>query len=521
MKYPYIFVITMSIFLVACGSPSEPLLQKSVQTDILVESSAVIDINLSDSGSQVVATIGNQSINLSELDDTMLLALFDLEWRKYELRKEMLGKLIAHRQISEVELETAVLLQPPLPPRLEIPADKRPARGSVNASVSLAIFCSFQSSHCARLQPVIKQLEQHYGDAISLRFYDLPQRFHRYAVAAANASHCASEFKQPWRYMDSLYSDISSLDKNRFMTISEQLGFDQKQFELCLDESRYFDNIKADMAFADQLGLGNVPVVFINGLYTKGPKTFDAYQYYVEQELTRLGEPLKHLSQKAAIESQLSFILTATTVSNDSSKSTALIKLEGNAESTEYRVGSQLLDYVELVGIDERTVMLNNRGQLEFLRLSVSEGHELLVVQSDLASQGAIMESMREARNDSELGTTRGPKSNKRSLPSAGEMTLSKEWLQNQLIGVSDLKAYFHNAEHVVEGHHLVKLDNIDDHRFYNTLGLKSGDVLMRVNDQWVHDGSNPLWETLESGEPTKIILMRKGLPVRYDYTVR
>jgi len=42
----------------------------------------------------------------------------------------------------------------------------------------------------------------------------------------------------------------------------------------------------------------------------------------------------------------------------------------------------------------------------------------------------------------------------------------------------------------------------------------------MRVNNQWVHEGENPLWDSLEKEKTVSVILMRKGHPIRYDYNI-
>jgi type II secretory pathway component PulC len=100
-------------------------------------------------------------------------------------------------------------------------------------------------------------------------------------------------------------------------------------------------------------------------------------------------------------------------------------------------------------------------------------------------------------------------------------MTLSRDWIDNQLLDQTSLEKHFYNADHIVEGNHLIKLDNVDNQRFYTTLGLKTGDVIMRINDQWVHETQNPLWATLQQNELMTLTVMRKGLPYRYDYRIK
>jgi len=513
MKYLYFFLFSFNLCLITACKPSSVASTQAPFIELNEEPSEPISQK-----SEVVATVGDEIINLKALDQTVQLAIFDLEWRKYEIRKSALNKLIAQRQFfSNETLQSEIFLAPPRAPRLDLPQDKRLVKGHANAPVLLSVFCSFQSSHCARLQPTIKKLEAYYGESVRLRYYDLPQSFHRYAKAAANAFHCANEFGKPWVYMDALYADITRLDKARFLIIAEQLGFDLNTFEPCLDERRYDSNIKADLQLAGKMGLGNVPVVFINGLYTKGPQTIEAYRYYVDQELVRLGAILKTAVDQKLMESKLPITLMATTVGNNERNSTALIKLKGSNEGSIYKVGESLSDNIVVLRIEQQRIIIINEGRNEFVNLQASKGDGVKYAGTGHSAKEVSEVSLNQA---DEADAKQSNEAKQRELPATGEMTLSKDWLANQLIDKASLNAHFNNAEHVVEGQHLIKLNNIDDQRFYNTLGLKTGDVLMRVNDQWVHEGENPLWDSLEKEKTVSVILMRKGHPIRYDYNI-
>jgi len=524
LRYLLLAPLTLSALL-ACNPNTETTKPKPSEDMKAIKTVAE---TASSQTENIVAKIGNQSIELQELDTAIQFSLFDLEWRKYQIRKDMLSRMVAQRQqlLSKESTESPsseILLTPPEAPRIVLARDKRPVKGKQDAAILISVFCSYQSSHCARLQPIIQQLETHYGETIAFSFYDLPQGFHRYGIAAANAYHCAETAGSPWAYQSALYSDTSKLDKQRFINIAEQLGLDLNAFESCLDESRYLVNIKADIDMATKLGLGSVPVIFINGLYAKGPQDFDAYRYYVDQELTQLGHAHKPLDkpkkEQKLIVSQLPIFLLATTVSNNEKSSTALLKLPESEHKSLYKVGDQLLEHVKLVKIEAQRILINNQGQREFVKLQTSIGHDITTVTTSDGSMQMPTEafeaepSYNEERHKGEM--------KQRELPVTGEMVLSKDWLETQLINQTQLEQHFYLADHVVEGHHLVKLDEITDQRFYNTLGFKTGDVLLRVNDQWVHEGQNPLWDSLAKTEKVSVVLMRGGFPVRYDYNIQ
>ena len=232
---------------------------------------------------EIVARIDGHDILLSDVDAPIRLGLYDMEWQAYQLRRESLKRLAA-KSGGRVE----IFLEPPVPPRLNVKLGNRPIRGVSDAPVLLTVFCSFQSSHCARLQPVLEQLRKDYGEHLALAYFDFPQAYHRNGLDAAIAARCGSEDKVNWAFYDSLFGIYDDLNFDRFSRLAVQTGVTPNRFKACYDEKRYEQDVRDDVDYARSLGFGNVPVVLVNGLYVKGPKTAPAYQYYIDQELSRL-----------------------------------------------------------------------------------------------------------------------------------------------------------------------------------------------------------------------------------------
>jgi len=467
----------------------------------------------------VIARLGERTVSIEEIDAPIKLRLFDLEWRKYELRRAVLKRKIDEYINKNEHLENAspesvgVFLTPPSPPRVEFPEDKRPLKGSAYAQVHIALFCSYQSSHCARLQPVIQELEARYKGSISFGFYDFPQSFHRYAKSAANAVHCAAELSTPWEFQSAIYADISQLNTERYLSIAGQLGFDKTIFSACINEFRYKDKITSDMAFGQKLGLGNVPVFFINGLYVKGPQTTDGFGYYIDEELNRLGAIKPVLST-------LPIKLLATSLSNKTEESTAIIQYLETNEIRTYKTGESLNKKIKLVTIEEARIVIDHRGRLEFILLKNSLNSQSLA-NSDNTDTDTDTESVEQETTDIRSQDEHEPPNKYTELKPTGEMRLSREWIEEQLSNQSELEAYFYSAEHEVEGVHLLKLKDVAKQEFYKMLGLQSGDVVLRVNKEFVHDAHNPLWATLQNEGEVTLLVMRKGFPIRFDYKIK
>jgi type II secretory pathway component PulC len=106
-------------------------------------------------------------------------------------------------------------------------------------------------------------------------------------------------------------------------------------------------------------------------------------------------------------------------------------------------------------------------------------------------------------------------------VPALGEIPLSREWIEDQLLQQAELEMHFEAAEHEVEGVRLTKLTGVEQSEFYQTLGFQQGDVLMRVNDQWVHEAQNDLFDALSKEKRISVVLVRKGLPVHLMYSIQ
>ncbi len=471
--------------------------------------------------STVIATLNHKVITLAEIDKKIQIKLFDLEWRKYELRKAALKKELADisQQTQNNSHKIDISLIPPTPPRIQLPKDNRAVKGNPTAPIRLSLFCSYQSSQCARLQPVIKELEIRYNGFINIAFYDLPQSYHRYGKLAANAVHCATDFSSPWDFQSALYSDINQLNLQRFSDIAKQLNFNNLQFQSCIKSQRHFDKINKDLTLSQNLGLSQVPVLLVEGLYVKGPQTTQGFSFYIQQELNRLGL-FKPVASTLPIE------LLATEVKDAEKDSRATLAFTHGSSTRPYQIGDTVQEQVTLLDIEEQKVIINNAGKMEFILLKQNSISQLFSPSAvNLQPQVTEIES---SENSPTLASLKGQPydpslavNHQSELKATGNMRLSKEWLNPHLNNKDELQKHFHVAEHQVEGAHLLKLNGIERQGFYRTLGLQEGDVVLRVNQEWVHDQHNPLWQALEHEEDVTLTVMRGGYPVRYDYQIK
>jgi protein-disulfide isomerase len=93
---------------------------------------------------------------------------------------------------------------------------------------------------------------------------------------AANASMCAADQNRFWDYHDILFANwngenAGAFNDKRLVAFAESLGLDMGQFNSCLRDNAFRDQINQDLQDGTRAGVDGTPSVFVNGqLLTPG-----------------------------------------------------------------------------------------------------------------------------------------------------------------------------------------------------------------------------------------------------------
>jgi protein-disulfide isomerase len=247
-------------------------------------------------GHRVVATVDGVPISAEQVETSLRLELHDLELARHRALIRQLRRLVAQHLGEEVSPGSAewrerveIRLEPPSPPRIEIPDGEGPVRGTSAAPVTIVEFLDFESPHCRRLQPILfRVLERHPG-RVRLLVRDLPRAYHRHAHRAAVAARCAADQKGYWAYHDLLLLEQPGSSPPDLARYAARIGLEIEPFESCLDSDRHDAAISADLALGARLGVHRTPTVFVNGLYLGRQPGYDEIDRAIRSEIERLG----------------------------------------------------------------------------------------------------------------------------------------------------------------------------------------------------------------------------------------
>jgi protein-disulfide isomerase len=169
-----------------------------------------------------------------------------------------------------------------------------PARGNMNAKVTIQEFSDFQCPYCKRAEDSVNEVMKNYGDKIKFVWRNMPLPMHQDAPLAAQAAMEA--FKQKgndgfWKMHDLLYANQPSqqaqdgLKREKLDTYAQQLGLDMDKWKAALDSQSHKAEVDADAKVGNDAGINGTPAFIINGYFINGAQPFSKFRKLIEKAL--------------------------------------------------------------------------------------------------------------------------------------------------------------------------------------------------------------------------------------------
>jgi len=160
-------------------------------------------------------------------------------------------------------------------------------RGNENAAVTLIEFSDYECSYCARHEDTIAQILEAYPDDVRLIYKHFPLSFHTNAQKAAEASECAAEQGKFWEMHDKIFEANTNGDMSvdKWKEVAKDLGLNTTQFNSCLDDGKYADQVKADQQEGLAAGVEGTPATYVNGTLISGAYPYDSFKSIIDAEL--------------------------------------------------------------------------------------------------------------------------------------------------------------------------------------------------------------------------------------------
>ena len=194
--------------------------------------------------------------------------------------------LAAMGDASQRPAAQAAAPRPTQPPeRLDnVSVDDDPYLGPEDAPITIVEFSDFRCPYCKRFHDeTMPELLEAYEGQIRFVYRDFPVVG---GEAAAEASQCAHEQGQYWDYHHALFENIDTIAGTAgFVELAESMGMDGDQFQQCMDDSTYRDEVVNDYNDARAYGVTGTPTFFINGVRIVGAQPLASFVTVIDEEL--------------------------------------------------------------------------------------------------------------------------------------------------------------------------------------------------------------------------------------------
>ena len=506
MFYKTILQIGILITLSACQIPSS--------SDHSVTKNAILTINESQT---LTRDLSRQDLPMSDQ-----IRLYNLDVQSQDLTLSSLRSLV-EAQHQPQSLLNWKLLHPQAPrPHISVAPSWIQGQESVSTdAIQFDILCSYSSYPCAAFVSTLQELTALLTTPYQIRFYDFPQKFHRLGLDAAAAVQCI-EYDAQENLKNYLWIQNGQLDTAGLKGAINLYSASPKDTLLCMDNPKTLNTIKEKISQLEQAGFNKTPSVLINGQYLARGKEIQL----VVQHLT------PHLDLPASMfKSGMQWLESWS--SHNAKFSWALIEYQGK---TIRITPGEKLDGMYVAHITDKNVSMIKDGKLLWLSNVVSKtnlaeispthkGSDTHTQQTSSLDTDKIAEAQDYEPSDKAPETDQAPPVDdqerfERMMNAVKTQPLPQSWLEQQLMRQTELEESLYLTEDKMEGKSLVKLQAQDIDSFYTSLGMLPGDVILRVNDQWIHEENNSLFQSLSSDEKVMVSVMRNGLPVHLSFVI-
>jgi protein-disulfide isomerase len=156
------------------------------------------------------------------------------------------------------------------------------SQGNASAPVILVEYGDYECPYCEEAYPVVKRLQQEFGQELRFIFRNFPlQQIHPLALAAAETAEFANTKGMFWEMHDRLFETQQDLSPRSLLQSVLSFGLDGSAWEKEIAQKRFDDRIAKDFEGGVRSGVNGTPTFFINGVRHDGPSDFHTLRHAI------------------------------------------------------------------------------------------------------------------------------------------------------------------------------------------------------------------------------------------------
>lgn len=145
-------------------------------------------------------------------------------------------------------------------------------QGDDNAPVTLVEYGDYECPHCAAAQPVMEQIQPHFGNRLLLVYRHFPLvEVHPHAGAAAEAAEFAGAEGLFWQMHRAIFANQHRLNVPLLISLAANLRLSPIDLRDALASERFATKVREDFIGGVRSGVNGTPTFFVNGLRHDSP----------------------------------------------------------------------------------------------------------------------------------------------------------------------------------------------------------------------------------------------------------
>lgn len=169
-----------------------------------------------------------------------------------------------------------------------------PYQGGTSAPVIIVEYSDLQCSACKVAHDAFQheKLIENYAGKVKFVYKNFPlDRYHKWAVKAAVASLCASKqnMKAFWEMQDKIFAQQNEITMEKLddqmLEFAKTVNLDLKSFKDCYEKQMTLDQVNADVAEGNALGVGVTPTFLVNGRVIAGVPDMSQMKLLIDEFL--------------------------------------------------------------------------------------------------------------------------------------------------------------------------------------------------------------------------------------------
>ncbi|MET0401418.1 MAG: thioredoxin domain-containing protein [Cystobacter sp.] len=149
-------------------------------------------------------------------------------------------------------------------PLYKVPVGESPSKGPADARVTIVLWSDFECTRCGTFEAALETAMASAPRDVRVVWKFRPVVDHLGVLLASEAALAAGKQGKFWQMHDKLFAD-PDFEPAKLEEHARQLGLDLTAFRTALEERTYSEQVARDLELSEELAIGNLPTLFING----------------------------------------------------------------------------------------------------------------------------------------------------------------------------------------------------------------------------------------------------------------